>query len=404
MFFYLPFLGFIVLFLVFFSVNRSLIRERVEHLVEDQLRTQAEILKGDILRALESEIDPQEIFDLYDQTETIHFMALLDDTLTPIDWETRFEGYLPLASQENQERDSWIIDSPVGKIFNLLSPIQTGQGRDYYLYLGYSLQNLENMLAQSRRMLWILLGFIGGVGILFYIGLFQIQNRYLLKVRELDEQVRQKERFREISAFTSGVAHEIKNPLNRLSLLLELMQKKGKDSITSLTSKGKLEVKVIADIIDRFSAALKPLKIKRESIRLSRLIEEILLSIKNRYPHADITFSPQGKMSFRGDRGLIRQAVTNVLENAVEAAGGEEVILRIVGGKSGVRISISDKGPGINPEDIAHIFDPFFSRKNQGMGVGLFLTRKIIEAHGGHIHVISSKEKGTTFNITLPGE
>jgi signal transduction histidine kinase len=404
LFFYLPFLGFIALFLIYSSVNRGLIRDRMEHFVEDQLRAQADILKADILRSLESNMDPQDILNLYDQAESIHFMALLDSTLTPVDWITRFEGYLPLASQQNRDKDSWIIDSPVGKIFNLLSPVQTEQGQAFYLYLGYSLQNLESMLARSKRMLWILLAVMGGVGVLFYIGLFQIQNRYVHKVRELDEQIRQKERFREISAFTSGVAHEIKNPLNRLSLIIELMQKKGDDSVKPLASKGKAEVKVIAEIIDRFSAALKPLRIKREMIRLVNLMEEIMVSLNNRYPDADITFSPENKVSFRGDRGLMRQALTNVIENAVEAAGEGEVRVTAAYEKPDVRIMISDTGPGIRPEDVKHIFEPFFSRKNKGMGVGLFLTRKIIEAHGGCIRLFSSRKKGTVFAITLPGE
>ncbi len=404
LFFYMPFLGFIVLFFIFSSINRSLIRDRVEHLVEDQLRAQADILKADILRALERETAPREILDRYDQAETIHFMALLDNTLAPLDWRTRFEGYLPLASQENKGRDSWIIDSPIGKIFNLLSSVKTGQGQTYYLYLGYSLENLEGMLARSERLFWILLGAIGGAGILFYIGLFQIQNRYVQKVRELDEQVRQKERFREISAFTSGVAHEIKNPLNRLSLLMELMQKKGNDSVTALTSKGKAEVKIIAEIIDRFSAALKPLRIKRETFNFKDLAEEVILSLNNRYPDSNIKFSLENKVSFKGDRNLMRQALYNVIENAVEAAGGNKVMMRAANERPGIRITVRDTGPGIDPEDAEHIFEPFFSRKNKGMGVGLFLTRKIIEAHGGSTRLFSSPEKGTTFTIILPGE
>ncbi len=393
-----------VLFFVFSSINRSLIRSRVEHLVEEQLRAAADILKADIRRALENERPPEDILDLYNQEETIHFMALLDSDLDPLDWTTRFEGYLPLASQKNKDSDSWIIDSPAGKIFNLLSPIKTEKGQAFYLYLGYSLQSLEIMLSRSRRMFWILFALMGSAGILLYIGLFKLQNRYMQKVRELDEQVRQKERFREISAFTSGVAHEIKNPLNRLSLLLELMQKKDAHAVPSLSSKGKEEVKTIAEIIDRFSAALQPLKIKPETIVLRELVEEILMPLKNRYPDADITFRQKNRPVFKGDRGLIRQALHNVIENAVEASRPGRVVVSAQGGKEGVRISISDTGPGISREDSRRIFEPFFSRKTNGMGVGLFLTRKIVEAHRGQISFSSSRGSGSILTIILPGE
>ncbi len=404
MFFYLPFFGFIILFFLFSSVNRSLIRDRVERLVEVQLRSQADILKADILENLEKGRPARDIFTQYDYAETIHFMALLDNEMAPLDWRTRFEGYLPLASQQDKDRDSWIIDSPAGKIFNLLSPVQTQQGQKYYLYLGYSLIRLESMLARSWRMFWILLGVMAGAGILFYIGLFQLQNRYLRKVRELDEQVRQKERFREISAFTSGVAHEIKNPLNRLALLLESIQKKGNGTVTSLTRKGKEEVKAIAEIIDRFSAALKPLRIKRQSLVLAELMEEIGISINNRYPNTEVAFNQKNRISIQGDRGLLRQAFYNIIENAAEAAGKGKVAVTAENRKPDVLIAISDSGPGISHADAGYIFEPFFSRKKEGMGIGLFLTRKIIEAHGGRIVFHSSPESGTTFTITLPGE
>jgi signal transduction histidine kinase len=332
-------------------------------------------------------------------------MALLDEDKKILGWRSRFEGYLPLSRQTIEEKDSWIIDSPAGKIFNIFSSFRTPDDKTYHLYMGYSLQNLEEMIAHSRQSFLFVLAAIALVGIIFFLGLFQLQNHYLRKEREAEEEKKEKERYRQISAFTSGVAHEIKNPLNRLSLLVELLKKKSPADLQDDVNLGKREIERISRIIDQFSKSLKPIELKKEKFHLQDLISEIEKSLIRaiRDKGVGIQFSQQRSIVINADRGLLNQALLNLLQNSLEATEEGNIAIEAKQRKRKILITIKDSGRGISEDDRDHIFDAFFSRKREGMGVGLYLTKKIIEAHEGTITFQSEPGLGTTFSIQLPG-
>jgi len=100
---------------------------------------------------------------------------------------------------------------------------------------------------------------------------------------------------------------------------------------------------------------------------------------------------------------LLSQALSNLLRNSIEAGSGGLVSIEAQQKKKKVLIKIEDSGRGIAEEDERHIFEPFFSRKKQGLGIGLYLTKKIVEAHEGKIEVQSKAGLGTTFLIQIPG-
>lgn len=108
-------------------------------------------------------------------------------------------------------------------------------------------------------------------------------------------------------------------------------------------------------------------------------------------------------MSLTADRELLGQVLLNLLKNAHESSPEGRITLEARRHKKEVRISVRDSGGGISPRDLPHIFDPFFGDKKEGLGIGLYLSRKIIEAHGGSIHVRSSPGNGAEFVIEVPG-
>ena len=237
------------------------------------------------------------------------------------------------------------------------------------------------------------------------MGLFKLQNSYLLKEKEAESEKREKERFREISAFTSGVAHEIKNPLNSISLLCELLRKRAPETLQEDVSLCKKEIHKISGIIDQFSASQKPLKLKKEEFLFEDLIRDVQSSLKNEteITHGQISYSQTRPIPISADRQLIGQAFINLLKNALDAGAGGEVIIHVRTKKNSVHVTFQDFGEGIAEEDKDFIFYPFFSKKEEGMGIGLYLTKKIIEAHGGTIGFQSEPGLGTTFSIRLPG-
>lgn len=405
LFFYLPLMGMALIFFILSYLNRQYISNKVEELVQEQLEATAGILKVNIAHLLDEEIPPERAFETYFQEEKIYYMALLDEKKEILAWSSRFEGYLPLSEEFTEDQGSWIIDSPAGLIFNNFSSFYTKGEETYYLYLGYSLQNLEDMLSHSRRSFVLIFCLIIVIGIIFFLGLFQIQKHYLLKERETEKEKKEKERYKEISAFTSGVAHEIKNPLNSLILIFELLQRRFPEGFKSDIEAGEKEVRKISRIIDQFSSALKPMVLNKALIPLQGLLEEVKQRLESKAlsQGTNVKLVSKRQVEAYVDKDLFRQALINLIENALEAGREGEVIITIDSQKKRKIVKVEDSGGGIPKEDQAHIFDPFYSTKKDGMGIGLYLTRKIIEAHEGKISFESKQDIGTVFVIELPG-
>ncbi len=401
----LPFLGVLLVFFFLSSLDRAHIRKKTEALIQEQLQATAEILKVDLAHFLKKNFRVDEIFDSYAREETIYYMALLDENKRILSWSSRFEGYLPLSLQRLREDESWVIDSPAGKIYNLFSSFSPEEGLTYFLYLGYSLKNLDEMILYSRRNFLFIFGIIFVIGVISLLGFSRLQSYYLEKEAEAEEQKREKERYREISAFTSAVAHEIKNPLNSLSLLFEWLQKKAPEKIKEELLPGKEEVRKISRIIDQFSSALKPFRLHKEVFLVRELVMAVQESLKKELEERGVRVRYEESLSLRleADKGLMGQVLTNVLRNAAEASQGGEVSVRARQEKKKIVIAVQDAGSGIAEEDKQRLFEPFFSRKKEGMGIGLYISKKIIEAHEGKIEVKSESGKGTTVLIQIGG-
>jgi signal transduction histidine kinase len=405
LFFYLPVVGFVVIFFVFSSLNRNYIKKKVESLVEEQLGATAEILKVNYSHFLDEGYEAERIFDLYRDEENIYYMALFDEGREIMGWKSRFEGYLPISRESMRTQGSWIIDSPAGKIFNTFSSFTIQGGKTYYLYLGYSLSDLQEMVAHSRRNFYLVFGLIVLVGVIFSIGLYQLQIHYMQKKDELEEEKRQKERYREISALTSGVSHEIKNPLNSLSLLFELLAKKGSPPDSEALASGRKEVAKISRIVDQFSSSLKSIELNKNDFSLEDEITSVQESLEGTAKERGVNFrySQNTSVTLFADRMLLSQAIYNILKNAIEASDGGDVDIAVKKEKKKIFISVKDRGRGMTDEEKVRIFEPFYSTKKEGMGIGLYLTRKIVEAHGGKLDLVSGALKGTTFTICIPG-
>jgi signal transduction histidine kinase len=405
LFFFLPFAGIIALFFLFSSFNRAYIQEKTQDLVREQLQATAEILKVNVSHFLEDGYSPEKIVEFSAGEEGVYYLALLDGEKNILGWKSRYEGYLPLSKEDRSRTGPWIISSPAGQIFNLLAPLSVKSGQAYSLYLGYSLSRLDEMLARSNRNFLLVFGFVAAAGIIFFSGVFRLQKNYLAKTREAEEEKRAKERFRQISAFTSAVAHEIKNPLNSLSLLCDLLQRKGPPEDRAEVAQGKAEVRRISEIVDRFSDALKPFRLNRQAFALREAVLTARDSLAVEYPRPEVEFRyhESGPVTLFADKLLLIQCLGNLLRNAFEATDKGTISVEAEKTRRRVTIRISDTGKGIRPDELGRIFDPFFTTKDKGMGIGLYLAKKIVEAHEGRIEARSGPGRGTTFIIHLPG-
>jgi signal transduction histidine kinase len=405
LFFLLPFLGVLVFFALSSVLSQADMKKRTGSLVRDQLVATSGILGATVAHFLAEGRSPEEALEAILSEEDLYFVALLDADKRVLAWNSRFEGYLPLSLRETREGEPGVIDSPAGKIFNLLSPVTASGGRGYFLYMGYALTGMEEMIARSRRTSMLLAGLLLLAGGVFFRGLFRLQSRYMIKAREAETERLEKERFREISAFTSGVAHEIKNPLNSLALVLELLGRKVPPEAKGDVDLGKAQVRTVARIVDRFSRVVKAVRPELTALALDEVLGQAAENLAAEVPVAAgrVSIESAPGVLLAGDRELLVQAVLNLLKNAVEASPDAPV--RAGGRRAGKRIEIRvrDGGPGLTPEAAALVFEPFYTTKEKGMGIGLYLTKRIIEAHGGTIEARSGNGQGTEFRIELPG-
>jgi signal transduction histidine kinase len=404
-FFVLPFTGVLLIFAFVSFLNRTDSRKRAEDLVRGQLDVTAHILGINISRLLTEGRSPGDILGIFDPQEDIYFMAILDEGKNVLAWNSRFEGYLPLSLAAARPGESGIIDSPAGNIFYTFEAVQAGNGRSCLLYLGHSLSSMDEMLARSGRNSLLFFGLLVLVGALFFHEISLLQARYMVKAREAEAERLEKERFREISAFTSGVAHEIKNPLNSLSLLFDLLMNSVPSAMKPDVGAGKDQVRTIAGIVDRFSSAVKPIRPVPEPLLLEEVVGQARESLLREFPAAahriEIVVGPGVRM--RGDGGLLAQALLNLLKNALEASDASSIRVEGRSLRKGVEILVRDDGPGIPEADLGRVFEPFYSTKERGLGIGLYLSRKIIEAHGGRIEARNREGRGTDFHILFPG-
>ena len=405
LFFVLPFLGVFIFFSLASFLGQADLKKRTEILVRDQLLATADILRVTVSHLLDEGTPPDETLESALSGKDLYFMALLDADRNILAWNSRYEGYLPLSLREARPGESGIIDSPAGKIFSELSTLTIKDGRRFHLYLGYAMSGMEEMIALSRRTAFLLSGLILLAGALFFRGLFQLQSRFMAKAREAEAERLEKERFREISAFTSGVAHEIKNPLNSLALLLELLLRKAPPETRGNLELGKSQVRTIARIVDRFSTAVKPVRPVATALDLGEVLRLAAGSFAAEDPESSTRLCVEAEPGIRltGDGDLLVQALLNLLKNAAEASSSTPVRVEGRRKKKKVEIWVRDRGPGIPPQAITRVFEPFYTTKEKGMGIGLFLAKKIVEAHGGTIEARSREGEGTEFRIELPG-
>ncbi len=224
----------------------------------------------------------------------------------------------------------------------------------------------------------------------------------------------QSEKMEMISLLAAGVAHEIGNPLNSLSLNLQLLgrmlrkKRKTKDSdrASALLDTAESEVKRLDLIIREFLQAVRPAPLKFQRVNLEGLVSEVLSFIKEELSDRQILVKciwPHDTPSINADAGQLKQAFYNIIRNAMQAMpGGGTLKISCLVGEDSMRLSFEDEGAGISPQDISRIFDPYYSTKKGGGGLGLVIVERIIREHGAKLSVETLDQGGAVFAISFP--
>jgi signal transduction histidine kinase len=244
-------------------------------------------------------------------------------------------------------------------------------------------------------------------------GLIGAFNRMAQELEANQEHLLQARKIAALGTFTAGVAHELNNPLNNISLTAETyleeyadrMDAEAKELIHDVLTQSERASEIVKNLLD-FSRTERP---ARSSIAASEIVRSTVALVKNQIMLAGITLEVQIPEDLPPVRGSIRglqQVFMNLLLNAIQAMPGGGAITISVAAElpDFVRFDIEDTGVGMKPEALEHIFEPFFTTKSvgHGTGLGLAVSYSIVKRHGGRIEVKSEIGAGTVFKIFLP--
>ena len=232
----------------------------------------------------------------------------------------------------------------------------------------------------------------------------------LTEARLLDEQKKRNEKLSAMGELASGVAHEIRNPINAIGMIAQRLNREfvpveGNAEYLNITKVLKTEVDRINKIITQFLNYAKPIDLQKKSINSREFFNELSLLFSEQAKQRGIQFSIKTENDFtmRIDPELMKQTMMNFLQNAFDAAQENgSVVLTFDKNDQHILIKITDDGKGISEENLPKIFNLYFTTKKDGNGLGLSIAQKIVDQHNGTIIVASKANKGTTFTITLP--
>jgi len=405
---------------------------------------------GNIWDSLNPEYNPRE-----NEDKTTRYVQFKDVQILPL------RSVVQFTDEGEQALPEWIPPSTTtdfGEAGAFYFPVETTQGRRFIIVVLDSANVLTNVFErQTSRSALLTLGvlFVTTLVTGFFVwrftrpikdlsvaarnvagGNFDVQVKTdrademgtlatafnemtakLGRARELEWQLHQAEKGAVVGRLAAAIAHEIRNPLNYINLTLDHLRSsfapadaEKQATFVQLTNQLKTEVARINRHITDFLKYSRPSKLELQDLDIRAEAEDALRLVEGRAEECGIETKivqddPLPKVL--GDRESLRSVFTNLVINAVEAidgSGGSIAIKLSNAEANSVKVEISDSGCGIAAQDIAKVFEPYFSTKDTGTGLGLAIVKKAVDDHGGTISVASKEGSGTTFTIILPAK
>ena len=214
-----------------------------------------------------------------------------------------------------------------------------------------------------------------------------------------------------LGRLTAGVAHEVKNPLNAMTIHLELLKQKltgsaPGDALRHAEVIG-AEIRRLDEVVQGFVKFVRPDEMAMSEVPIGPLLTSVRDSVADEAVRARVEVQiavPRTPLVVMGDAPLLRQALLNLAQNALQAMpeGGRLIMRGRDSGDGRIELRLEDTGVGIAPDDLARIFDLYFTTRRQGSGIGLSLVFRTVQMHDGDIRVESTVGVGSTFVVTLP--
>jgi signal transduction histidine kinase len=229
-------------------------------------------------------------------------------------------------------------------------------------------------------------------------------------LRQAEASLRRSERLAALGQLTAGLAHELRNPLGTIKASSEMLRNPtmhGRPEVMDeMAGYIGSEADRMNSLISSFLDFARPLQIRPVAADLRPVMDDVLRQQSDLASRCGVRLSlrsPGDVSKFQFDPELLKVALSNLVQNAIQAsAAGQEVEIRVAPGDEDVKIFVTDHGAGIAADQLENIFNPFFTTKPDGVGLGLAIVSKIADEHKGQIYVFSEPGQGTRFELALP--
>jgi len=242
---------------------------------------------------------------------------------------------------------------------------------------------------------------------------YAIIMRDITESRRTAEKTIESERLNALTLLAAGVAHELGNPLNSLNIHLQLMERqagkikgKAREELQQSIDICRGEINRLDSIVSQFLRAIRPSRPQLRPENINTIVEETVRFFSAEIEARDIVVETELHSDLpllQLDRDQMKQAFYNVIKNSFEAMKRRGILrIRTDRDESHVRVSFIDNGGGMSAEALSHVFEPYYTTKATGTGLGLLIVRRIVREHGGELAIESTDGKGLSLTIRLP--
>jgi signal transduction histidine kinase len=352
--------------------------------------------------------------------EGIRYISVLDTSLNVLaHTDQTFVG--------TKEEDSFLRNSLQGgrllsrryqsnkgeEIFEVVKPFSLKDKTMGLIRIGYSPKDIYPVLTQIKKNVALSIFFFLVLGISAITLIWVNQNRNLRKVKEMEDRVQLAERLSSLGHLAAGVAHEIRNPLNAMSMGLQRLKREflpseesKREEYISFVELILKEIRRVNEIIEQFLTLSRPFQLNLRESSLQDLLKNLVTFFQEEASSVGVALQHEissGLPLIKMDPERLTQAFINIMKNGMQAMGqGGTLRIETRSMKDRVEVIISDSGSGIPSEQMEKVFNYYYTTKEKGVGLGLPIAHRIIEAHGGQLRIESQVGSGTKVTVILP--